>query len=480
MGFKVEGLTGTVAEVDADNALITNLGKNEATAGYAIMMSEKDSGSVTGAPYVTSPEVSEDYRLRVGIDTLLLNSQFNGATGEFNRFTTILASTGTVTYAGGFVVLATPVTTATAAYIRSYQSFPVFGASQTWLEWSGAIASLPVAGQIIEIGAGILTTPATVTSALSDGVCFRYTGADLIAVVNFNGNERTSNTITRPTATSDHKYSISITNGEAEFWIDDVLVARLMSPSGFPGVCASRSLPVYARCYNVSSAIVQSLSLSSIVVSLADYNTTKPWAHQMAGMGLNAINAPLANYTSNWVNSTAPVAVTPTNLAAGYATLGGKWTVVAASAAIQETDLVLFAYLNPIATATVNAKTLYITGISLNTWNTGAVIGITTHILQWGIGVGATAASTGTPLTAISLAVVADTALVKQARRFSLGCQGWAAAAPIGTLATPINNLFETPLVVNPGEYVHIFYSVPIGTTGPTMRGVVGINAYWE
>ena len=470
-GFRIEGLTGPVAEVDAGNALKTNLGKDTATAGYAVMMSEKDSGAVTGTPYITSPEVSEDYRLRVGLDTLLLNAQFNAAAGDFNRFTTILASTGTVTYSGGFCVLATPVTTATAAYIRSWNCFPILGASQTWVEWEGAVASLPVAGHIIEIGAGILVTPATVTSGLADGCVFRYTGADLVCVVNYNGNERISAPITRPSATVGHKYSISISSNEAEFWIDDILQCTVAAPSGFSGTTSSQNIPVFARCYNVSSAVVQSLSMSTVIVTLADFHTSKPWADQMCGQGWNANSAPLANYTANWANAIAPVAATPTAAAAGYATLGGQWAVVAASAAIQETDLVLFAYLNPMSTPLVTGRTMYITGCSLDTWNATAAIGVTAHILQWGIGVGA---------SQVTLATVADTALVKQTRRCPLGAQYWPAAAAIGTLGTPINKMFTSPLTVNPGEYVHIFYKVPIGTTGPTMRGIVSINAYWE
>ena len=470
-GFRIEGLTGPVAEVDAGNALKTNLGKDTATAGYAVMMSEKDSGAVTGTPYITSPEVSEDYRLRVGLDTLLLNAQFNAIAGDFNRFTTILAGTGTVTYSGGFCVLATPVTTATAAYIRSWNCFPILGASQTWVEWEGAVASLPVAGHIIEIGAGILVTPATVTSGLADGCVFRYTGADLVCVVNYNGNERISAPITRPSATVGHKYSISISSNEAEFWIDDILQCTVAAPSGFSGTTSSQNIPVFARCYNVSSAVVQSLSMSTVIVTLADFHTSKPWADQMCGQGWNANSAPLANYTANWANAIAPVAATPTAAAAGYATLGGQWAVVAASAAIQETDLVLFAYLNPMSTPLVTGRTMYITGCSLDTWNATAAIGVTAHILQWGIGVGA---------SQVTLATVADTALVKQTRRCPLGAQYWPAAAAIGTLGTPINKMFTSPLTVNPGEYVHIFYKVPIGTTGPTMRGIVSINAYWE
>ena len=67
-------VSGLAVEANSSNELktVTNKDRSSATVFY-----ENDDGTVTGTPYNKSPEVSQDYRLRVGLDTVLFTDTFN-------------------------------------------------------------------------------------------------------------------------------------------------------------------------------------------------------------------------------------------------------------------------------------------------------------------------------------------------------------------------------------------------------------------
>ena len=104
--------------------------------------------------------------------------------------------------------------------------------------------------------------------------------------------------------------------------------------------------------------------------------------------------------------------------------------------------------------------------------NTGAAVATTATWLQWALGVGASAVSLAT----------ADAAATKSSARIALGNQVFPIAAAIGAQATRIDVNLDAPLVVNATEFVHVILKMPLGTATASqiVRGVVGINAYFE
>ena len=77
-GAKI-ALSSTLGELKNDgngNALVT-LPTVAAESGYARLMSENDDGTLTGSAYLKSPKTSPNYRMRVGIDTVLFTDDFN-------------------------------------------------------------------------------------------------------------------------------------------------------------------------------------------------------------------------------------------------------------------------------------------------------------------------------------------------------------------------------------------------------------------
>jgi hypothetical protein len=193
-------------------------------------------------------------------------------------------------------------------------------------------------------------------------------------------------------------------------------------------------------------------------LALVGSEATLGEAMARAGRGASRNPSSLAQI-ANWTNSTAPESATLANTTAGYATLGGLWQ--AASIGSAATDYCLFAYLVPAG------MTLYITGVNVSTTLiTGAANATTATLMQWGLGLGA---------SAISLATAGIA-------RVPLGVQSCIAAAAIGVQIGPaIEVAFPTPHVVVAGDYARVILTIPLmtATSSEVLRGTVGVNGYF-
>ena len=475
-GFRIEGdLSGNVGEVTSNKEQLVALGLTQATMGGALIFSQNDAGERLGTPDILSPETTEDYRLRVGIDTPLLGDTFNYAAQNTSLWS-YTTTTMTMVHASGFVVLnaGNSVATTVGAWLKSWRTFTLWGASALYFEESVALLLAPVANNVIEIGAFLAPSA---TADITDGVYFQYDGvSNLRAVLNYNGTVTQSVPIIDPTAGDVHKYTITLTNGAVEFWIDDVLAAEIPTPPGVGQPMSSGSLPACVRTRNrAATALAQQVKVSNVTVSLADWNTSKPWEDVCAGAGLFAaqgVAGMTQGSTSNNVNNTAPTSIALANAGPGYTTLGGQFQFAAILGAA--TDYVLFGFQNPVGATGLTGRTLYIKGVYIDTMNTGAAVAGTPTVLIWTLGVGA---------TQVSLATAADTATAKAARRTSLGIQSFPIGAAIGAQAASIIAPIGTQTVAQ-GEFVHIILNMPLNlafnTGGQILRGTVRIVGYWE
>lgn len=473
-GIRVEGgASGVMADVTTNNELKVALGATPATMGGALIFSENDAGAVTGSRYVLSPETSDDYRLRVGLDTILLSETFNYAAQNSAAWASILTTMTTTFSAAGALLNASNITTiTTGAMLKSYRRFPIVGAGMLYGEAVARFSIVPVANEVIEIG--FFDVAAATTATPLDGVFFRIANGNIFGVLNNNASEVTTGNFTMPTFNEMHKFVISVNERHVDFWIDDVLQATINTPVGNGQPFASGSAPFATRVYNagVAPSTAIQLLVSRVTVSTGDYNTNKSWSTQMSGMGqmsYQGVGGMTQGSTANMANSAAPASATLSNTAAGYTTLGGQWQFVAVAGA--ETDYALFAYQVPAATAAVTGRTLFITGVSIDTVNTVVAVATTATVLQWALGFGSTAVSLAT----------AEAAAAKAPRRIPLGIQTFPVGATVGAAATPVVANFE-PVAVNAGEFVHIILKMPIGTATATeiFRGTVRIQGFWE
>jgi hypothetical protein len=484
MGAQIDGGNSTAgkANVTTNFQLSVNPPTTDTQAGFCTMTSEVDKGTVTGSRLMRSPETSEDYRLRVGLDTTFWALSFEGATVPQAHIQQNL-TTMTATQASGFLALNSANATASgnAANVRTYRAFPMYGSfpmyTEFWLREGNATATNAVS----EWGIGYVSGTATPT----DGVFFRrLAGGSLRGVINFNGTETiaTINTTSVPSRSGvglddpgdTSHYVISVASDAVYFWINDVLVAQMMIPANQPTATSSTEQPIFARVYNSGIASAgRRIEIGVLSSSLGDADSSKSWMDIQAGNGASSIqNQPgsASGSTANFVNSTGPASATLSNTAAGYTTLGGQWQYLAVAGA--ETDYALFGFTIPAGTAALPGKSLCITDVRIGeTTVTGAAV-VTTTILQWGLATGSTAVSLAT----------ADGAATVGPRRKALGSQSLAAAAAIGALAPGFDRNFNTPMCSPPGTFVHVILKQPQGAATALLvfRGTVDVNGYWE
>lgn len=474
-GFRIEGnISGNVVEVNASNELVTALSNVPANIGGVRLFSENDSGDVLGVPYLKSPETSTDYRLRVGLDSVWDDENFNYVAQNFNKHR-YLSNTLTMTWASGFLNTngSGVTTTGTGCQFSTYRHFPLQGAGGIYCETAMALSNNPVTNWNLDFG--MFLPAAASTSVPLDGAYFRINSTGVFGVVNNNGTESATAVFSfTPVIGTVYKYLIVITDHEVEFWIDDVLYGDKEKPVSTGSVMYAGSNPFAIRHHHTgaTSAII-SAKFANYSIGMADMDNARLWATNKSGHGLSGIQYPsggAAGLTANNVNNTVPATATLANATAGYATLGGKFLFAAAAGA--ETDYALFAFLNPVPTTGITGRNLVIRGVWVDTINAVVAVATTPTVLEWSCAVGS---------TAVTL-LTTDTAVARLPKRISLGTQSFVVGALAGALAQRVDVNLDAPLVVEPGTYFHIILRMPYGTATATelFRGQVGVNSYWE
>lgn len=478
MGAKIAGAGGVEVQTNAAGQLHvvpeTDVATNPGNVGAVRVFSENDPGTVTGSAYLKSAETSTDYRLRIGTDSVWDTEQFNYTAQNTSKHK-YTPTTLTMTWAGGSLNTngGSVTTTGTACQIQTYRYFPLLGAGAVYFETTMCLSAAMAAN--INIDFGGMTLAAAGTSIPTDGVYFRISSGGVFGVINSNGVEVTTSpfTFTR-SANVFNKFTITSTQSEVEFWIDDILMAHVDRGTGVSQPHYAASVPFGIRHHHtgVAGAVVQA-KFGGYSVTLGDMNTERLWASTMAGQGLSSVQGASGHtqgQTANNVNSTVPATATLSNTAAGYATLGGKFLFAAPAGA--ETDYALFAYLNPVPTTGITGRNLVIRGVWIETFNAVVAVATTPTVLEWSLGVGSTAVSLAT----------GEAAATRAPRRIGIGNQSFIVGALAGAIASRCVVNLDAPVVVEPGTYLHIILRVPYGTATATelFRGMVGINGYWE
>jgi len=467
---------------DFFHSINPNTGNPDGTPAFVNLTCESDAGVVMNKPTIRQIDVTPEYRMRVGIDSVLFQDQF---TSSSNTISTKLwrqdTSTMTITASAGFVTLNGGGSVLSGAYANLqtwrpfsyYTSFPLYG------HFIAKTVNGDATNMVAELGYGYV--PAANTAAL-DGCFFRWTGGKLYAVVNFNGSESTAvcggpNGKGQPANDANvHYYIVEVFQNIATFWIDQVIQATILLPAGQAFMTRGFTLPLVQRVYNTGTASAAcALSVAMVASSLGDNGQGgRPWAHAMSGAGLNAAITPpgvAAGFTAGIVNSTIPTAGSGSNTAALVTGLGGYFQLNAPVGAA--TDFIVTAYQNPQGSATVDGKILYITRCHISCMNYGAVVTTTPTTLQWQAAWGS---------TAVSLATT-DTANTKAYVRRVIGSMYAPIGAVIGACySNELDMIFETPLAVNDGEWISSVVKIPVGTAtaSQTILGSVDFEGYFE
>lgn len=462
--------------INTDHEAKVALTMDETKAGYAILAGEPDAGTVTGSRDVKPLDVSDDYRLRTGMDTPLFNEWFPGSAVNTTLYSQNL-TTMTVTQAGGWINLnaGNSVASAAVARVQTYRSFPVLGTFGVSAEFIASIPFAPVANNVTEWGLGI----ATGTSAPTDGAFFRLNATgEFRCVINNNGTESQSVALDFNAlvgANIAKHFIIVLGEDNAVFWIDDVQVAVVSRPNNAPSVVSSGNLPILMRTYNSSAtAQAQQLKVGMINVTLLDADDGKQWHYVLGGAGANSHQGQTGGTlgsTALYTNSLAAgagAAATNTTAALGSG-LGGQFTLQPTLAA--NTDGIISSYQVPLGTSILPGRSLYILGVKIS--------GIVSAALTGGPVLGLWSLAFGH--TAVSLAT-AEAATTKAPRRVPLGIQTVPVTAALGVQADrEIQVNFQVPICVQPGEFVQtVLKNIGTVTSAGTITFLITFDGYWE
>lgn len=452
---EIESASGNVGKINAAGERAVALSALAENAGFAKILDSQGKALL----------VTEHGYLNVSEDDLIFVDQVDGANLNTNKWLTSVSGM-TVVQASGYITLNSggAVTTGAYAILQSIRSIPMFGYLPLRVVFNGLATVLPQPNSTIELGIGTVAG----TSTPTDGCYFRW-GSDgnFKAIIN-NGSETASVPFTPPPINDATLFEIIIVEDLVQFLIDDEIVAEVEAPVAISYPTNSGRLPLFARVYNggTSPSIAPKLALGQVVVVQQGLSQSKPWSDILNSLGLGAYQSPLTPFgqNANHANSTSPASATLSNTTPGYTTLGGRYQFVAPAGAA--TDFALFGFQVPAG------YQLYIKGIMISAMNMGAAVAVTPTILDWFLGINASAASLAT----------ADGAGTWAPRRVPLGMQSFATLGAIGLAAPDIVRVLDPPFVIDGGRYVHIGVQIPVGTAtiSQIIRGDVMINGYFE
>jgi len=490
MSIRIKGSTNE-AEVNSSNQLKviteTDAATNPGNVGAVKIFAENDPGIKTGSAYLKSQEVSQDFRSRVGVDTVLFSHTFNATTQNTglwkHAFTTM-----TMTQSAGFLnvnAAGTSTVSGNYAYLQSWRYFPLIGTAPVCAEITGAFTAYPTANEIFQYGLGIATGAAEPV----DGVWLELTSNGLYGCVRYNSGvtskQALETTITNFPLNTNTKYSIVIGEREIEYWIDDVLYGEQLIPVGQGQAFLSTSLPLFIQKYNsgtIGSSPNTIFKVGDVTVTLMDIATNKTWAGQLASSGLGLQTLDGGTYTNGaqqiqWANTTLPTAAAATNTTAALgAFLGGIFQMNAA--ATSTTDVIISSYQNPLGGVNQTGRVMHIRGVKVDIVNAGAANSATVPTtialaLAWG----STAASLATTESA---SFANNTTKIRRPQ--PIGVIGLPVSAVVGQQGTSLQFDFEAPIIVNPGEFVGVMGKILSGaaTASQVWQFVISPNLYHE
>jgi hypothetical protein len=404
---------------------------------------------------------------------------------------------------GGFVSLnaGNSIATSTYAYVRTHRTFPIYGTYPMYVDMWIREGNPDGSNTVSEWGLIFTTSGNAGNQQLMDAICFRRSsGGQLTAVIVNNSidvQEILINTEGVPArngvgtydSTQSNHYLMDITNDVVHFWINDTLVGEIKCPSAQAYFSSATALPVAFRVVNLAAVVggARVISVGYVNVSMGDQNTNKPWSHILVGSGQGSYQTQQGSAvgpTTNRTNGQAGHPPSATTRIAGTWTatanpitnsLGGLWTSPAFSTLTAEGDYPVFAYLNPVGTATIPGKTLYVTGIRVGETSVVTAGGAATSMfLSYILQVENTQNQTNS----------VDSSVSTSGKAITIGGHGFGSSGtdPIGTMKPGFDMSFPSPLVISAGKYL-MFIVRPFGIVAlntMVVTGSVTINGYHE
>lgn len=466
---RIAGSTGLLAEVSAANELKVVL---DSLFSGAAIFGENDPGTITGSRYVLSPEIDDDFRLRISEDTVV----------DFETFNYTAQNTGKHTYANttmtigwsaaGLTTNASNITTtATGVNFGTYAMYALVSPGILHTEIEAGFTNQPVGNAIIDFG--LFQRGGANPYAPTDGVYFRLDSAGLKGVINNNGTETETLLSFTYTNSKIYQFIIAIHEREVKFWINDVLYLKVDTPVGQGQPFMSSAVPFSIRHAHVGGAAAGVINLV-----VKDYNISLSGLSFSDNMGVignrlfgsyQGLSGGAMGSLANFANSANPTAAVPTNTTAALGTgLGGQFWETDTLAVT--TDGIIMSYQVPAGTANVQGKRLRLTGLTIDSFIQTALTGGGYNAV-WSLAFGHTAVSLAT----------AEAAATKAPRRVVIGTNAVASGATALTQLTRLEWRAIHPVYVNPGEFIAIVKKkVGAAPTAGVVAHYISLDYSWE
>lgn len=475
------------ANLDAAGNIKTTQTSDPVYMGGVKPFMENDAGGITGTPFVFSPEVDTDYRLRVSADLIVdeevfsYTAQNTGKHKYVNTTMTAAWTAGQLTLNSGSIT-----TTTTGVEISSYATYPNTGTQTLSFDTELGFSAAPSANNIVEFGMGVASTQ---TTAPLDGCFFRLTSSGLQGILSNNGTETSTGIFPLSGGTgtwvytNNKKYQFLVYLGgiAAYFWVNDGVATQLLGsiplPSGqgrlvmssgvqslfkhrIIGGAAGAALQVQVGAYNVR------LGGNNIATTMSVQGNRIYGSYQGQSGGTMGS---LANYA----NSTNPTAAVPTNTTAALGTgLSGQfWETVSLAV---NTDGIICSYQVPAVSVNGGSRRLCVRGVYLASYVQTVIVG-GPYISQYSLAFGHTAVSLAT----------AESASTKAPRRIPLPFNQVVtlsqAASTLVSQTETFCDFGDAPVFVNSGEFIALVtkHVGTAGTTGTVAHNVTFIFG-WE
>lgn len=500
-GAKI-ALSGTSGELKTDgndNAMV-NLPTTATQAGFARIAYKRD------ASVAREANISEEGGLETRQGRLLFHTNFNGAAAGalINNQYNQQATTITIALNAGFLRFNNGAITTinTGASINSWRVFQIEAKSTLALSAHIRHTNGAVANKMFEFGFGYYDVAANQAAAMNEFIGFRWTNAGaLLGVLEYSaGGAPTTNTVNInggvPYADSTaRRYEVQVSQEQVEFWVDGVFQDSIARQANAPGICKASGYFIIARQMHTGSLppAAPVFDIANVNVARYGYEADIPISHRQASMGRHSNQGQAGSTATNGntaliqASGTAPTGTTGSNVATTITGLGGWYGLNAAAiTATAHSNIILSTYQNAIvpeaAGAALDGRNLVITDIFLTPMVVSTVLVGGGATWAWFIAVGSTALSLATTDAAGGAAVGTASPRVMPLAAFDTG----AAAAAVGTVMTRTGDSsfsLQTPLVVEPGRFVHIgirtIYVAAAYSSG-VLGGGIGVSGYWD
>lgn len=452
--------------------------------------------------------VNPEGELRVAVNTRLFDSNFNGpAAGpllnnQWNQQGTTMAS---VVNAGFLRLNSAVITTInTGISITSWQQFGIHDQATLKLGALVRHANGGISNKQVDLGFGYYDIAAAQNAPMNEFIGFRWTQAGaLLGVLEYSaGSAATTVTVNINggnvySENDSHNYEMFIDNNTGvDFYVDGVFQANIPPQNDSPGLIKSSGYPAIIRMYNGASApaFAPVFDIGSLTVSRLGPTNNEERSILQVKQGRHSSNPQAGTQIANGNTASVlgsgalPTVLVPSNTVSGLVGLGGYGRATLTGVVLApHTNLIMNSFQNPLlpelSGAAANGRSLIITDIMISPLIVSVLIAGGGFTASWFVAIGGTVLSLATADSVGSTTPGAKSAKIIPLPIFDT----LAAAAALGTIATRVGETgrisLQTPLVIAPGEHIHVGLRTLFVTAAVTAGAVdfgIGFSGFWD